>query len=216
MGEILRKARLEKNLDFETIEKRTKIRKKFMLAMEANDWDKLPSETYIKGFLRNYSNFLGLKPDGIVAIFRRQYPQDIKAKVLPEGLSEPLNTPILKITPQRFTIVITGFLVILFSLYLVLQYISFTSPPPLDVISPKEGEIFSTSEIRVAGKTNSDASVFINNQKVGINRKGEFEQVLSFDPGVNTIIIESENRIGKRSRVNRTIQIETLPQNQSR
>lgn len=207
VGEILKKARLEKNLEYEEVEKKTRIRKKFLMAMEGNDWDKLPSETYIKGFLRNYSNFLGLNPEGVVAIFRRQYPQDIKAKILPVGLSEPLNTPILKITPQRFTIILTSILIVIFAFYLILQYLYFVGAPPLDIVQPKEGEIFNNSSIHVRGRTNPDASLYINNQKVPINDSGAFDQILTLNDGVNTIVVESENKMGKKTRVTRTIQI---------
>ena len=207
VGEILQKARVEKNLEYEDIEKKTRIRKKFLRAMEENDWDKLPSEAYIKGFLRNYSDFLGLKSAGVIAIFRRQYPEDIKAKVLPEGLSEPLNEPILKITPQSFAFILTGAFIFIFAAYLIFQYLSFTGPPPLDVASPKEGEVFSSANIDIKGKTNSDATIYINNQKVDLNDSGEFDQVVSLDKGVNTIIIESKNKSGKTTRVTRTIQV---------
>lgn len=209
VGEILRKARIEKNLDYEDVEKKTRIRRKFLEAMEQNEWDKLPSETYIKGFLRNYSSFLGLQSDGIIAIFRRQYPQDMKAKVLPDGLSEPLDEPIFKLTPQRFTFIITGFFVALFAVYLVFQYLSFTSAPSLEVLSPKEGQISTSSSINVKGKTNSDATVFINNQKISINDKGEFNERVLVNTGINTLTIESENKTGKKTKVTRTIQVET-------
>ena len=49
VGEILIKARSEKKLSLEEIEKKIRIRKKFLIALEDNDWDRLPSLPYIKG-----------------------------------------------------------------------------------------------------------------------------------------------------------------------
>src|SRR3989338_5258331 len=68
IGEILKRVRLEKKLTFEEIEIHLKIRKKFLMALEENSWEKLPSLPYIKGFLKNYRSFLGLKPNDMLDI----------------------------------------------------------------------------------------------------------------------------------------------------
>jgi hypothetical protein len=56
----LREARLRQNLDFGSIEAGTKIRSKYVQALEAERFEVLPGETYVKGFLRTYAEFLGL------------------------------------------------------------------------------------------------------------------------------------------------------------
>ena len=99
-GEILKKARIEKGLEFDEIEKVLKIRKKFLIALEDNDWDKLPSLPYIKGFIKNYSSLLGLKPEEMVAIFRRQYQHKEKTRLLPAGLDNPSNESWILFTPK--------------------------------------------------------------------------------------------------------------------
>ncbi len=208
VGEILRKARQEKNLDFETIERRTKIRKKYLEALEKNDWGKLHSPTYIKGFLRNYSNFLGLKAEEMVAIFRRQYTEVEKSKVLPDNMAEPLEEPLLRITPQKIVFLATFIFLFLFVFYLVSQYRAFTGAPELSVISPKEGEVFNKNTITISGITDKDAQLFINNQKVEVDDKGAFKQDIVVNPGVNTLSIESQSKLGKKTKVTRTIQIE--------
>ena len=60
IGNSLREARTRKGLDFPELEQGTKIRAKYLRALEDESFDQLPSATYVKGFLRTYANYLGL------------------------------------------------------------------------------------------------------------------------------------------------------------
>jgi hypothetical protein len=60
IGNSLREARLKHGLDFSQVELATKIRAKYVRAIEEEQFDALPAETYVKGFLRTYADHLGL------------------------------------------------------------------------------------------------------------------------------------------------------------
>jgi cytoskeleton protein RodZ len=60
IGNSLREARLRQHLDFPEIEQSTKIRAKYLRALEDEQFDILPAQTYVKGFLRSYAEYLGL------------------------------------------------------------------------------------------------------------------------------------------------------------
>jgi hypothetical protein len=60
IGNSLREARLRQSLDFPEIEQGTKIRGKYLRALEDEQFDVLPAQTYVKGFLRSYAEYLGL------------------------------------------------------------------------------------------------------------------------------------------------------------
>jgi Helix-turn-helix domain len=60
IGNSLREARLRQHLDFPEIEQATKIRAKYLRALEDEQFDVLPAQTYVKGFLRSYAEYLGL------------------------------------------------------------------------------------------------------------------------------------------------------------
>ena len=60
IGNSLREARLRQGLDFPRIETDTKIRGKYLRALEEEHFELLPGETYVKGFLRSYAEYLGL------------------------------------------------------------------------------------------------------------------------------------------------------------
>jgi cytoskeletal protein RodZ len=61
IGNSLREARLRQQLDFPELEQETKIRAKYLKALEDEKFDVLPAPTYVKGFLRNYADALGLE-----------------------------------------------------------------------------------------------------------------------------------------------------------
>src|SRR5215475_6816549 len=61
IGNSLREARLRQQLDFAELEQQTKIRSKYLQALEDEQFEVLPAPTYVKGFLRNYADALGLE-----------------------------------------------------------------------------------------------------------------------------------------------------------
>jgi cytoskeleton protein RodZ len=60
IGTTLREARMRQRLDISEIESETKIRAKYLRALENEEWDLLPGPTYVKSFLRTYADALGL------------------------------------------------------------------------------------------------------------------------------------------------------------
>jgi hypothetical protein len=60
IGNSLREARLRQGLEYVDIEQQTKIRSKYLKALEDEQFELLPAPTYVKGFLRNYADALGL------------------------------------------------------------------------------------------------------------------------------------------------------------
>jgi cytoskeleton protein RodZ len=60
IGSTLREARMHARIDISEIESETKIRAKYLRALENEEWDLLPGPTYVKSFLRTYADALGL------------------------------------------------------------------------------------------------------------------------------------------------------------
>src|SRR4051794_17930203 len=60
IGATLREARERRQLTWEQVETDTKIRAKYLRALEEEEFDSLPSGTYVRGFLRAYASYLGL------------------------------------------------------------------------------------------------------------------------------------------------------------
>jgi cytoskeleton protein RodZ len=73
IGSSLREARLRQGLDFPELEQATKIRAKYLRALEDEQFDLLPAQTYVKGFLRGYAEYLGLDGQLYVDEFNSRY-----------------------------------------------------------------------------------------------------------------------------------------------
>jgi hypothetical protein len=73
IGATLREARMRARIDITEVEARTKIRAKYLRAMENEEWDLLPGEVYVKSFLRTYGDYLGLDTRQLIDDFKRRY-----------------------------------------------------------------------------------------------------------------------------------------------
>src|SRR5688500_18748582 len=70
LGEMLQLARERKGVDLYRAERDTKIRLRYLAALEDSAFDELPAPVYTKGFLRNYAIYLGLDPDEALQRYR--------------------------------------------------------------------------------------------------------------------------------------------------
>ncbi|MDA8235502.1 MAG: DUF4115 domain-containing protein [Clostridia bacterium] len=91
IGDTLRKAREEKGLTLQQVETETNMRWKYLEALEKEEYDVIPGQTYVKGFLRNYSAFLGLDCDYMLDLYRQHLEEVEKAKALEERMNERRN-----------------------------------------------------------------------------------------------------------------------------
>jgi cytoskeleton protein RodZ len=73
IGNSLREARLRQGLDLAEIEQATKIRSRYLRALEEEQFEVLPAQTYVKGFLKAYADQLGLDGDLYVEEFNSRY-----------------------------------------------------------------------------------------------------------------------------------------------
>jgi len=73
VGEILKTARDKKGLSLQDIEKKIRVRSKFLAAVERNDWSQFTSNVYISGIIKNYATFLEIDSNRALAFFRREY-----------------------------------------------------------------------------------------------------------------------------------------------
>ena len=91
IGEVLKGTRTRQGMEIAEVEERTKIRTKYLRALENEEWDVLPSPAYARGFLRTYAQVLGLDADALVDEFRRQVETD-----LPAGQPYTFREPVLE------------------------------------------------------------------------------------------------------------------------
>ena len=73
IGETLREARMRRRIDMTEVESATKIRGKYLRALENEEWDLLPGPTFVKTFLRTYAEYLGLDSRLLVEEYRQRF-----------------------------------------------------------------------------------------------------------------------------------------------
>ncbi len=73
IGSTLRETRMRARIDIGEVEAKTKIRAKYLRAIENEEWDLLPGPVYVKSFLRTYSDYLGLDSRLLIDEYKRRY-----------------------------------------------------------------------------------------------------------------------------------------------
>lgn len=206
IGEIFRNSRIEKNISIADVEKTTKIRKTYIEALENGDYLKLPPAAFTRGFVKNYSDYLGLEASEILALYRREFDEQKDKRLLPKGVPNSYEDDFFSLTPKKFTYLAISLLIVIFVIYVSVQYFRLSGVPALIVQNPGDNTIVSVREIEIAGKTDPDAVIKINGQTI-LNKEGKFSQYISLTDGLNTISIEATGRNGKTARTEKHIRL---------
>src|SRR4030043_1119432 len=196
IGEVLKEARNKKRYSLEGLEKETKIKRSFIQAIEEENWDFLPEYPVILGFVKNIASFLAIDTKGTVALLRRDYPPKVLSVNPKPDISKEFSWSPKLTFPVGFANVI-----FLITGYLGFQYIKFISPPVLQVTSPKEGQVVDKQQVLVEGKTDSEATVKVNNQPVLVGEEGTFSIDLDISQKTEEIDVISTSRSGKISEI---------------
>src|SRR3954467_14693129 len=85
IGETLRETRMRRRIDMTEVEAATKIRAKYLRALENEEWDLLPGPTFVKTFLRTYAEYLDLDPRLLVEEYRQRYERPSGQDLTPFG-----------------------------------------------------------------------------------------------------------------------------------
>ena len=104
IGETLREARMRQRLDIADVERQTKIRAKYLRALENEEFSMLPGPTFVKTFLRTYAELLGLDPHALVEQYRAQYETRDELETL-QPIGPPGRQRESRSGPPRFWIV---------------------------------------------------------------------------------------------------------------
>lgn len=166
VGETLQLARERKGVDLYRAERDTKIRLRYLSALEDGDYEELPAPVYTKGFLRNYAIYLGLDPDDILDRWRDEMEQQRTATRVavippPMPIAEPGGRR-LHVTPSMIVAGLVGLVVILFVGYIGIQLLRFAEITPIKVTNPSD--VFSQIDapsVALAGTSSAGARIHI-------------------------------------------------------
>ena len=218
LGEILRAQREKKSITLDQAAADTRIREKFLKALEDADYQSLPGAVYTKGFLRNYAEYLDLAQEELVVLFHQERGT-VAAE--PARRFDPLR-PIMRrsliFTPAVLVPVFVLAGIVLFVGYLYYQFVSFAVAPTLDVYDPATDAIAQEAQYTLHGRTVSGGRVTVQVfpgpltlSDIHPAADGTFSATVTLTTGSNHVVVEVLDPSGKVSRVNRSILLQ--PQN---
>jgi len=214
LGEVLRAAREAKGVDLARVERETKIRERYLSALERGDYRELPGAVYTKGFLRNYGAYLGLDPEYLIDLYRLETSVAAERQRVP-GPPRPLarrGSRAFVITPGLvFAALLTvgvGALVA----YIGWELVNFARTPELRITDPP-GPVddYTDTTMTIRGVTAPNARVMVSNltenPTVQADDDGEFAVTVELMPGSNVVRLTAHDPVTNRESetVERTI-----------
>ncbi len=165
LPERLYSARERKGVDLYRAERDTKIRARYLGALERGDYKELPGAVYTKGFLRNYALYLGLDPEDVLLQWRRERTDGKElppAIVVPKPIAAPRKG--MSFSPGLVVAALLTVAIVAFGAYLAVQVLRFAKPPTIAVSRPAAAVIDvpeATTHYTLEGTTLPGATVSI-------------------------------------------------------
>lgn len=201
VGNTLRAARLEKKLTLKEVELATRIRGKYLRAIEADDHTTLPHDIYSRGFVHSYAEYLNLNAEKLADRFMAAAgtaPVQIARRPTRVNLSKGLSL-------RSLTLSVVGLVLLAVAGYLFWQFSALTSAPKLTVSNPDHDQVLYGSLITINGIVSGGADMFVNDSPILSDANGNFTDSIALQEGVNAIRITAKNRLGKSTTVTRNI-----------
>ena len=209
LPERLYAARERKGVDLYRAERDTKIRARYLGALERGDYKELPGAVYTKGFLRNYALYLGLDPEDVLAQWRHERgdgKEQPPAIVVPRPIAASRKG--MTFSPGIVVAALLTVVIVAFGAYLGIQVLRFTKPPTIAVTQPATAVVDvdeSTTSYTLEGTTLPGATVSIATPgrepyQVTAKSDGEWAAAVDLRRGRNQFDVTSlDPETGKRS-----------------
>lgn len=201
VGQTLKTRRLTRGLSLKDVELATRIRGKYLVALEGDDYQTLPHDVYTRGFVQSYANFLEL--DGSAT--SKAYLEERGRTTLQLRRTSTITPQRIVLTPRLLTGLMGVIAAIIVGTYLYSQVNTLTAPPRLSVTNPAKDQVLYGSLITMTGHVDGGADVYVNDSPILVDGSGNFSDPIALQDGVNSIGVSATNRLGKTSRITRSI-----------
>lgn len=210
LGDVLRAAREARGVDLARVERDTKIRSRYLSALERGEYRDLPGAVYTKGFLRNYGLYLGLDPEYLTDLYRLETngTADRTAAAPPRPIT--IRRPrALVVTPGAIAAALLTAAVIAFVGYLAYEFVTFAQVPDLRIVDPASNVAnYHQTSYTITGVTAPNSTVTVDglreNPVVTADAQGRFSVVVKLVPGSNVIRLVANDPITKRDSAEQT------------
>jgi cytoskeletal protein RodZ len=196
LGQTFRRARKQKEVSLKDAARATLIRLFYLKDLEEDNFKSMPTEPYGSFFVKKYAHFLGLSTKKMVLWYQRQ------ANVLndEQELEAPqeLQFSFFGFLRSKLRVILVGLiLIVVVTSFMAYEVAGMTQGPKLTVVAPSQNEsVVSAALFKVSGVTDEESSVYIDGVLVDQNN-GSFEHDVILAKGLNKIIVEAKDNVGK-------------------
>ncbi|WP_163536855.1 helix-turn-helix domain-containing protein [Gracilibacillus sp. YIM 98692] len=113
IGERLKTEREEQNMSLEEIQRHTKIQKRYLYAIETENFDIMPGSFYVRAFIKEYANAVGLNADDLMEEYQADLPLEPEEKVMPSRVNSSRKNKASLKTPAIFSFLPTIIVILL-------------------------------------------------------------------------------------------------------
>ena len=201
VSEILKEAREAKGLSVSDVETETKVRAKYIAAIEKGDWSQFSHDIYLRGFISAYAKFLELDVKSIMSSYEKESLLCIKNRKCKNRISygNAVDEKKVLITPKILTYFGLGIFVVSMCSYIVFQLFKFAGNPNLNIMSPENNIVVESDSTDLAGITDTDTAISVNNESVPVTTDGRFQLKLKLHRGINVVKIQAINKAKKET-----------------
>jgi len=197
----LKEAREQAGLSIEQMSVKTRLGKKYILALEACEFEKLPKgDVYQKNFIKRYLEVLNIPCTSYIQQFLIEESYDNQPAQVASPRIHPhksKSTISLRALPDLMKYISVAVIFLGVFGYLGWQVHRILQPPTLVLVSPDDGHITSDEQILISGASDPETHITINGKAVSIAQEGQFEQNLDLVEGLNTIVVSATKKHGK-------------------
>lgn len=192
LGQKLKQVREQGHQTIAAVSQQLRIKPEYIDAIEQSRYTALPSGVFVKNYVQRYVKLLGLNWSIVQPLL------EAELKVYEQTPGIPTQKRYLTKQPLQLMKVVIA-LAILFAIlalgaYFGLEITNIVEPPNLEVIALPSRITYADRIITVAGQTDPEAVVSINDQVIPVLPGGQFSQQMSLQPGSNLLKIEAKTK----------------------
>lgn len=209
LGELLTAVRENRGWSIAQASKESNVEEEHLKALEEHRYDLLPSDVYIRNYIRLYCKALKVDENEALDLFEEEYR--IFAKLESQSFKKNREEKVrqsITFTPRTIRVLIILAIVAVLASYLLYLVTNILQPPQLEVFFPENNTVTREQIIKIRGVTETETILTINGQPVNIDELGNFEERINLQPGLNVVEIISQKEHSRPNRILRNILVE--------
>lgn len=204
LGEQLKKSRRDLKLSIDDVSLSSRIPSKYLYWLENGEYEKMPADVYVKGFISKYSKILNLNKEELIGVYLKE--ADVLNKIRSKKNVVPtLKYPTFVVTPRLIAIVVTILMVVAVIGYFGWQVYWLVRPPELVLDDPSNDTVTQSDNQIIKGSVVGANIFMINDKVVNMNDNGQFDEVVNLSEGLNVIELKAKSSFGKTTTLVRKI-----------